>query len=184
MSEGTRPKVFQFKTATWLFFFSSSTHSHHWYVADHISLQIFYLFFCFSSPSCQSSSLQQLLCKDLLNSFIWSFLPSFTTVAGTSLIFCIQSGVFFKDRTAYCSHLCLQSAQSYRQVRKCEKVLQGTAEVAQPITIYIFMGQGLQEPGMGMIYTTALLLHALTPIYLQLMVSLLSRLSRTTTLMS
>ncbi|KAF8632253.1 hypothetical protein AX15_002000 [Amanita polypyramis BW_CC] len=31
-----------------------------------------------------------------------------------------------------------------------EKVLQGTAEVAQPPTVYIFTGQGSQEPGMGM----------------------------------
>lgn len=31
-----------------------------------------------------------------------------------------------------------------------EKVLQGTAEVAQPTTVYVFTGQGSQEPGMGM----------------------------------
>ena len=31
-----------------------------------------------------------------------------------------------------------------------EKVLQGTAEVAQPPTVYVFTGQGSQEPGMGM----------------------------------
>ncbi|EPQ52677.1 hypothetical protein GLOTRDRAFT_112049 [Gloeophyllum trabeum ATCC 11539] len=31
-----------------------------------------------------------------------------------------------------------------------EKVLEGTAEVAQPTTIYVFTGQGSQEPGMGM----------------------------------
>ncbi|KAF8907276.1 fatty acid synthase [Gymnopilus junonius] len=31
-----------------------------------------------------------------------------------------------------------------------EKVLQGSAEVAQPNTVYVFTGQGSQEPGMGM----------------------------------
>ena len=31
-----------------------------------------------------------------------------------------------------------------------EKVLEGTAEVAQPTTVYVFTGQGSQEPGMGM----------------------------------
>ena len=31
-----------------------------------------------------------------------------------------------------------------------EKVLAGTAEVAQPTTVYVFTGQGSQEPGMGM----------------------------------
>ncbi|KAI0368773.1 fatty acid synthase [Pilatotrama ljubarskyi] len=31
-----------------------------------------------------------------------------------------------------------------------EKVLAGTAEVAQPNTVYVFTGQGSQEPGMGM----------------------------------
>ncbi|KZT01368.1 fatty acid synthase [Laetiporus sulphureus 93-53] len=33
---------------------------------------------------------------------------------------------------------------------KGEKVLEGTAEVAQPATVYVFTGQGSQEPGMGM----------------------------------
>ena len=31
-----------------------------------------------------------------------------------------------------------------------EKVLEGSAEVAQPPTAYVFTGQGSQEPGMGM----------------------------------
>ncbi|KAF9485144.1 fatty acid synthetase alpha subunit [Pholiota conissans] len=31
-----------------------------------------------------------------------------------------------------------------------EKVLQGSAEVSQPTTVYVFTGQGSQEPGMGM----------------------------------
>src|SRR4051812_21119096 len=31
-----------------------------------------------------------------------------------------------------------------------DKVLVGTAEVAQPTTAYVFTGQGSQEPGMGM----------------------------------
>jgi fatty acid synthase subunit alpha, fungi type len=31
-----------------------------------------------------------------------------------------------------------------------DKVLDGTAEVAQPTTVYVFTGQGSQEPGMGM----------------------------------
>ncbi|PPQ94469.1 hypothetical protein CVT25_001102 [Psilocybe cyanescens] len=31
-----------------------------------------------------------------------------------------------------------------------EKVLQGSAEVSQPSTVYVFTGQGSQEPGMGM----------------------------------
>ncbi|KAL5526485.1 FAS2 [Sanghuangporus sanghuang] len=31
-----------------------------------------------------------------------------------------------------------------------DKVLEGTAEVAQPVTAYVFTGQGSQEPGMGM----------------------------------
>ena len=31
-----------------------------------------------------------------------------------------------------------------------EKVIQGTAEIAQPATVYVFTGQGSQEPGMGM----------------------------------
>jgi fatty acid synthase subunit alpha len=31
-----------------------------------------------------------------------------------------------------------------------EKVLEGSAEVAQPTSVYVFTGQGSQEPGMGM----------------------------------
>jgi hypothetical protein len=31
-----------------------------------------------------------------------------------------------------------------------EKVLEGTAEVAQPTIVYAFTGQGSQEQGMGM----------------------------------
>jgi fatty acid synthase subunit alpha, fungi type len=31
-----------------------------------------------------------------------------------------------------------------------ERVLEGTADVAQPTTVYIFTGRGSQEPGMGM----------------------------------
>ncbi|KAI0077780.1 fatty acid synthase [Panus rudis PR-1116 ss-1] len=31
-----------------------------------------------------------------------------------------------------------------------EKIIEGTAEVAQPATVYVFTGQGSQEPGMGM----------------------------------
>ena len=31
-----------------------------------------------------------------------------------------------------------------------EKIIDGTAEVAQPPTVYVFTGQGSQEPGMGM----------------------------------
>src|ERR1700733_11236311 len=31
-----------------------------------------------------------------------------------------------------------------------EKVLEGSAEVAQSTTVYVFTGQGSQEPGMGM----------------------------------
>jgi fatty acid synthase subunit alpha, fungi type len=31
-----------------------------------------------------------------------------------------------------------------------EKVIQGSAEVSQPNTVYVFTGQGSQEPGMGM----------------------------------
>ena len=59
------------------------------------------------------------------------------------------------------------------------KMFQGTAEVAQPTTVYIFASQCSQEPGMGM------LLHALfgktqMPMYLQFIASLLLTLSRTT----
>lgn len=37
-----------------------------------------------------------------------------------------------------------------------DKVIEGTAEVAQPTTAYVFTGQGSQEPGMGMdLYNTS-----------------------------
>ncbi|KAG8960500.1 3-oxoacyl-[acyl-carrier-protein] synthase, partial [Tulasnella sp. 425] len=35
-------------------------------------------------------------------------------------------------------------------IQRGEKVLVGTAEVAQAPTVYVFTGQGSQEPGMGM----------------------------------
>jgi fatty acid synthase subunit alpha len=42
-----------------------------------------------------------------------------------------------------------------------EKVLEGTAEVAQPSTVYVFTGQGSQEPGTGMdLYNTSPAAHA------------------------
>jgi hypothetical protein len=42
-----------------------------------------------------------------------------------------------------------------------EKVLQGTAEVAQPTTVYAFTGQGPQEQGMGMdLYNSSPAAHA------------------------
>jgi fatty acid synthase subunit alpha, fungi type/fatty acid synthase subunit beta, fungi type len=31
-----------------------------------------------------------------------------------------------------------------------DKIIQGATEVAQPPTVYVFTGQGSQEPGMGM----------------------------------
>jgi fatty acid synthase subunit alpha len=42
-----------------------------------------------------------------------------------------------------------------------EKVIEGTAEVAQPPTAYVFTGQGSQEPGMGMeLYNNSPAAHA------------------------
>ena len=42
-----------------------------------------------------------------------------------------------------------------------EKVLKGTAEVAQPTTLYAFTSRGLQEQGMGMyLYKSFLAAHA------------------------
>jgi len=48
-----------------------------------------------------------------------------------------------------------------------EKVLQGATDVAQPATVYIFTGQGSQEPGMG-----TLLGKVQMPICLQFMANL------------
>ena len=42
-----------------------------------------------------------------------------------------------------------------------EKVLEGSAEVAQPTMVYVFTGQGSQEPGMGMdLYNSSPAAHA------------------------
>ncbi|KAG1725865.1 MaoC like domain-containing protein, partial [Suillus occidentalis] len=43
-----------------------------------------------------------------------------------------------------------------------EKVLEGTAEVAQATTVYVFTGQGSQEPGMGIdLYNSSSAAHAI-----------------------
>jgi len=44
-----------------------------------------------------------------------------------------------------------------------EKVLDGTAEVAQPTTVYVFTGQGSQEPGMGITLLLLLVLFGMAP---------------------
>jgi hypothetical protein len=55
-----------------------------------------------------------------------------------------------------------------------EKALQGAAEVAQPATVYVFTGQGLQEPGMCMLLR-ALFGKAQLPACLQVMATLPQR---------
>ncbi|KAF5382044.1 hypothetical protein D9615_004428 [Tricholomella constricta] len=51
-------------------------------------------------------------------------------------------------------HTCMRDGNMVVKVEtfngRGEKVLDGTAEVAQPTTVYVFTGQGSQEPGMGM----------------------------------
>ncbi|TFY80295.1 hypothetical protein EWM64_g3715 [Hericium alpestre] len=51
-------------------------------------------------------------------------------------------------------HTCMQDGNMVVKVEtfnsRGEKVLEGTAEVAQPANVYVFTGQGSQEPGMGM----------------------------------
>jgi len=61
------------------------------------------------------------------------------------------------------------------KARRCSR----TAEVAQPATIYVYAGQGLQEPGMGMLLCT-LFGKVRMSIYLQFTASLLPKLPRTT----
>jgi fatty acid synthase subunit alpha, fungi type len=38
----------------------------------------------------------------------------------------------------------------WKMNQRGEKVLEGTAEIAQSMTVYVFTGRGSQEPGMGM----------------------------------
>ncbi|KAG5646963.1 hypothetical protein DXG03_001686 [Asterophora parasitica] len=51
-------------------------------------------------------------------------------------------------------HTCMRDGNIVVKVEtfnsRGEKVIDGTAEVAQPNTVYVFTGQGSQEPGMGM----------------------------------
>ncbi|TFK78162.1 hypothetical protein K466DRAFT_607256, partial [Polyporus arcularius HHB13444] len=58
------------------------------------------------------------------------------------------------DRVVAYDHIGMRSGNLVVSVEttnsRGEKVLAGTAEVAQPTTVYVFTGQGSQEPGMGM----------------------------------
>jgi fatty acid synthase subunit beta len=48
------------------------------------------------------------------------------------------------------NHVGMRKARRLRRSRQAMKVLEGSAEVAQPTTVYVFSGQGLQEAGIGM----------------------------------
>ncbi|KAI0311286.1 acyl transferase domain-containing protein, partial [Amylostereum chailletii] len=58
------------------------------------------------------------------------------------------------ELTVALKHTCMREGNMVVKVatsnQRGEKVLEGTAEVAQPPTVYVFTGQGSQEPGMGM----------------------------------
>ena len=58
------------------------------------------------------------------------------------------------DCTVTLEHTCMRDGNMVIKIatqnQRGETVLQGTAEVAQPETVYVFTGQGSQEVGMGM----------------------------------
>lgn len=98
--------------------------------------------------------------------FSFSF-PRINLVSSSSLVLtrlavlCSRYDVAFvgmvlpgDDLTVKIKHIAMRDGNKVVKVetvnQRGEKVLEGTAEVAQPTTVYVFTGQGSQEPGMGM----------------------------------
>jgi fatty acid synthase subunit alpha, fungi type/fatty acid synthase subunit beta, fungi type len=52
------------------------------------------------------------------------------------------------------SHIGMKNSNMWVKVettnQRADKIIQGTTEVVQPPTVYVFTGQGSHEPGMGM----------------------------------
>ncbi|KAF7311388.1 Fatty acid synthase [Mycena kentingensis (nom. inval.)] len=109
------------------------------YFSDYASLPATITHGLWSSAATRVGRLRRLWLKDILNAFLRTYNVSFVgmVIPGDQLNVKIR-------------HVGMRDGNIVTSNERGEKVLEGSAEVSQPTTVYVFTGQGSQEQGMGM----------------------------------